>query len=83
MIRWIVVADATRSGKRYRLRLHREIALRMRPDLMNRRLRVLLNNGDPLDCRRANLEVVVSKQPVRSIGRNRKRPPFADRGRRV
>lgn len=56
-----VVRGEKRHNRMFRLHLHREIALRMRPELVGRSFRVLPNNGDYLDCRRENLEVVLAK----------------------
>ena len=59
--RWIAVCDEAAKGRRYRVRLHREVAIRMRPDLkaVFHRIVVRPRNGDHLDVRRENLEVVV------------------------
>jgi hypothetical protein len=50
-----------RFGREYRVMLHREIAVRMRPDLIEKKRRFVVKpiNGDYLDCRRENLNVVV------------------------
>lgn len=52
---------AVRQEQRYlrtfRVFLHREIALRMHPELENRRFRVFAANANFLDCRRENLIV--------------------------
>lgn len=61
-----------RFGRVYRILLHREIAVRIDPDLISkkRKFRVLPKNGDYLDCRRVNLDVVVltpSKRGRRAV----------------
>lgn len=50
-----------RHNRMFRLQLHREISIRRDPGLVGRKFRVLPANGDYLDCRRENLEVVVAK----------------------
>jgi hypothetical protein len=59
--RWIVVTDEAAKGRRYRVRLHREVAIRMHPELRPKLHRVIVKprNGNHLDVRRENLEVVV------------------------
>lgn len=53
------VRDATSKCRRFRLHLHREVAFRMRPDLVKTpgRMSVKPINGDFLDVRRENLEI--------------------------
>lgn len=51
-----------RNGREFRIFLHREVALRMRPDAVGRRFRVTPANGDYLDCRRENLHVALAKK---------------------
>lgn len=50
-----------RHNRMFRLQLHREIAIRREPGLVGRKFRVLPANGDYLDCRRENLEIVLAK----------------------
>ena len=55
------VKDVMAKGQSFRLHLHREIAFRMRPDLVKtpHRMSVRPANGDFLDVRRENLEIAV------------------------
>lgn len=55
-----VVWDKMSRGQRYRLHLHREVAFRMRPDLVKKadRVQVIPRNDDFLDVRRENLEII-------------------------
>lgn len=57
----IVVRDVMAAKRRYRLLLHREIAFRMRPDLLKNadRVAVACANGDYADVRRDNLEITL------------------------
>lgn len=50
-----------RLGREFRILLHRAVAVRVWPDLIEkkRRFRVTPKNGDYLDCRRENLEITV------------------------
>lgn len=61
------VCDKAAKRKRYRHHLHREVAFRMRPDLIKRAdcMRVVAVNGNYLDVRRENLEIVVKPRPRR------------------
>jgi hypothetical protein len=72
-----------RYGRMFRLHLHREVVMRMRPDLLEtkRKFRVLPINGSYLDCRRENLEIVLARlkrgvKPIeyRPIGWEREPP---------
>lgn len=60
-----IVADQYVNGAAFRLRLHREVAVRENPALarLARRLRVLFKNGDPFDVRRENL--IIDVRPLR------------------
>lgn len=68
--RWLVVQDVTAGGRRYRRHLHREVAFRMLPHLIEQagRMSVTAINGDYLDVRRENLEILVK-------ARSRRGPP--------
>ena len=57
----ILVRDIMAKKRRYRLLLHREIAFRMRPDLIRKAdlVSVAPANGNYLDVRRDNLEITV------------------------
>lgn len=70
---FIAVCDETAHGRRYRVRLHREVAVRADPGLAAflDRLRVRPRNGDHLDVRRSNLEARLARQvgPPRRDGR--------------
>lgn len=61
-----------RHNRMFRIQLHREVAIRTQPELVGRKFRVLPRNGDFLDCRRENLEVVLAKP-------RRGRPPVDPR----
>lgn len=54
-----VAATERRYGRMYRVTLHREVALRIRPEILTRKLkfRAVPRNGDFLDCRRENIEI--------------------------
>jgi hypothetical protein len=54
-------AQQKRYARMFRLMLHREVAFRMKPDLVKQSFRVFPRNGDYLDCRRGNLEIVLPK----------------------
>lgn len=85
------VRDAMAERRRYRLHLHREIALRMHPELISKASLMLVRplNGDFLDVRRENLEITVKprargrvRRPAgwatgafTGTGRKPKRPP--------
>jgi hypothetical protein len=80
----IAVCDETSAGRRFRLQLHREIAARMSRDVRNspRMWRVRPINGDFLDCRRENLELVRKAKSVR-VGKPRGYQSYVTaRGRR-
>lgn len=72
-----------RFGREFRVLLHREIAVRMRPDLieLKRTFRVKARNGDYLDCRRENLEITVQMASKRGRKRFEPRPKGALRKR--
>lgn len=57
----VVARTETRLGRGFRLYLHREVAMRQDPGLIKKKFRVYPLNGNYLDCRRENLNVVVAK----------------------
>lgn len=67
-MRTTVARTETRHGRMFRVYLHREIAIRMNPDLLRRKYRVLPINGDYLDCRRENLRFIVQKRTCGRLG---------------
>lgn len=50
-----------RFNREFRVFLHREIAVRMRPDLIEKKRKFAVTplNGDYLDCRRENLAITI------------------------
>lgn len=56
-----VVASERRHNRTFKVKLSRMVALRMRPDLLTRKLRFKATpkNGDYLDCRRENIEIKI------------------------
>lgn len=54
-----VVRRQRRFGREFRQHLHREVVLRMRPELIKKRFTCTPLNGDYTDCRRENLAVAL------------------------
>ena len=81
----IAVCDKMSAGRSYRLLLHREVAFRMRPDLVSKadRLKIRPVNSNFLDVRRDNLEITLYPRKHGHVRRPRghraKRTPQAAR----
>jgi len=68
-----LVRDMQARKRRYRLLLHREVAFRMRPDLVKKAdlVKVTCLNGNYCDVRRDNIEITVRPRPRGHVRRPR------------
>lgn len=69
----VAISRERRNGREFRLRLLREIAVRMRPEISYRapRMRVTPKNGDWFDARRENIQIkfrpIPKGRPVKDL----------------